>query len=231
MVEQDRVKLNEARVVAFVHAKGTSERLPGKNLRILGDRPLICHAIRNALAAEEIDAVVIDSDYDEILRVGEEAGAIPLKRPEELASNSTTGDDLAYWQASNVPQAEIIVQAVPTSPFVSCLAMDIAIRMLQNHRLIDTVVGVRSEALYWWVNGEPRYLRPNGSIPNSQDLPHTVYETSGLYVIRRGYAYAFKRRLHPTSCLPFELSRLEAIDINTEEDFAFAEVVWKGLTS
>ncbi len=213
-----------AKVVAFVHAKGQSERLPGKNLRILGDRPLICHAIANALAAELVDAVVIDSDSDEILRVGEEAGAIPLKRPAELATNKTTGDDLAHWQASNVPDAEIVVQVVPTCPFISPGSIDRAIADLVEQ---DSVVGMREERLYRWKGGRAAYgdLR----LPNSYELPPTIFETTGLYVVRREYAFRRRRRINMESRTAIWLSKIEAVDINTEEDFQFAEIVWRGM--
>ena len=81
----------ELEVVAFVHAKGQSTRVPGKNMRTLGDAPMFCHAIRNALACKLIDLVVIDSENDEILETGARYGATPLKRPAELASNAATG--------------------------------------------------------------------------------------------------------------------------------------------
>lgn len=68
-----------ARVVAFVHAKGSSERVPGKNLAILGDRPLFTHAIAVARAAAAVDEVVIDSDSEAILSLGAAHGATPLR--------------------------------------------------------------------------------------------------------------------------------------------------------
>lgn len=219
-------RITKDSTVAFVHAKGHSERLPGKNLRLLGGIPLVCHAIRNALAAKEVDHVVIDSDSDEILKVGDEAGAIPLKRPDFLATNVITGDDLAYWQASSVPCAKIIVQVVPTSPFVLPMSIDVAVRIMAHHAY-DGVVGVRSEALYCWGETGPEYRR-NGRLPNSGELDPVVYETTGLYVFRPSIALIRRRRV-PDACAHLDLSRIEAIDINTEEDFWFAEIVWKGM--
>src|SRR5215470_13564834 len=101
-------------VVAFVHAKGTSDRVAGKNLRLLGDRPLFCHAIANARAARRVDLVVIDSEDDEILDLGAAAGAEPLRRPVELANNRTTGDALAFWQASSYARSTYVIQVIPT---------------------------------------------------------------------------------------------------------------------
>ena len=214
----------DLKVVAFVHAKGTSERLPGKNLRVLGDRPLICHAIANSLAAKTVDVVVIDSDSDEILCVGEKAGAVPLKRSAELATNKTSGDDLAGCQADNVPLAEIVVQVVPTSPFVRPKSIDRAIELFRELS-VDSVVAVRSERRYEWRYGQPFY----SNLPNSQDLDPTMYETTGLYVIRQSYAVDHRKRINPAKCAPIYLPTIEAVDINTEEDFQFAEIVWKGL--
>ena len=127
------------KVIAFVHAKGTSTRVPSKNLRILGDKPLFCHAIQNALNAKMVDTVVIDSDSEEILKIGKEYGAMPLHRPKELASNLATGDDLAYWQASNYPDSEIVLQIIPTAPFLHSESIDCAINLLLSRPDKDSV--------------------------------------------------------------------------------------------
>jgi len=218
-----------SKVVAFVHAKGSSERVPGKNLRWLGDRPLFCHAIANALASSRVTRVVIDSDSDEILRIGERHGAEPLRRPSALAQNRATGDDLAYWQASNAASSEIVLQVIPTAPFLSPDSIDRAIELIEE-KDVDSVVGVFSDVFYRWENGKPTYLRGDGSIPNSVDLPPVVFETTGLYVNRTQTVLRTKKRMNPASCAPLHLSRLESIDINTPEDFAFAEIVWRGLS-
>jgi CMP-N-acetylneuraminic acid synthetase len=224
-----RASLNSD-VIAFVHAKGTSERVPGKNMRLLGHKPLFCHAILNALNSRLVTKVVIDSESDEILAIGEKYGAIPLKRPAELATNRTTGDDLAYWQASNYPNAEIVLQVIPTSPFLRSSSIDRAINMILEMG-VDSVVGVFAEVLYKWAGGKPTYFRADGSIPNSAEMSPVVYETTGLYVNRTSFVLVNKRRMNANSCVPLYLSRIEAIDINTVEDFEFALVVWKGLRS
>lgn len=215
-------------VIAFVHAKGTSERVPYKNMRVLGDKPLFCHAITNALNSKLVTQVVIDSESDEILTIGRKYGAVPLKRPVELATNLTTGDDLAYWQASQYPNSMIVLQVIPTSPFLLPSSLDRAIRMISELGL-DSVAGVFAEVLYEWTNGKPGYLRADGSVPNSSELCPVVYETTGLYVNRTHAVLANGRRMNVHSCAPLYLSRLEAVDINTLEDFEFAQIVWRGL--
>lgn len=223
------MRFDKKTIIAFVHAKGTSTRVPSKNLRILGDRPLFCHAVNNAIKSKLVTTVVIDSDSDEILSLGGKYGAIPLKRPAELATNLVTGDDLAYWQASNYPYSDIVLQVIPTAPFLSTTSIDGAIEMLLNNPQTDSIAGVCAEALYRWENGRPVYYNSDGSIPNSFEMVKTVYETTGLYVNYTKAVLSLKRRLNPHNCLPYYLSKIEATDINTPEDFELAEYIWKGL--
>ena len=215
-------------IVAFVHAKGTSVRVPSKNLRKLGDRPLFCHSIRNALNSKLVTKVIIDSENDEILELGKEYGAIPLKRPQSLATNFSTGDDLAYWQASNYPESDIVLQVIPTAPFISSSSIDKAIRKLLDNPSVDSIAGVYEEAFYIWKNGVPSYYRKDGTIPNSTEMNRIMYETTGLYINYTKAVLKTKRRLNPNNCIPFMLSKIETIDINTMDDFKFAEIVWKG---
>ncbi|GAF67899.1 unnamed protein product, partial [marine sediment metagenome] len=65
-------------------------------------------------------------------------------------------------------------------------------------------------------------------IPNAKDMEPYVGETMGLYVIRRKELFESRRRVgyHPYL---MDVSDIEAIDIDTEEDFKFAEIVWKGM--
>ena len=216
-------------IVAFVHAKGSSTRVPSKNLRILGDKPLFCHAIENAKNSKLVTKVVIDSDNEEILRIGESYGAIPLKRPAELATNLATGDDLAYWQASNCKGSSIVLQVIPTAPFLKSDSIDGAIQLLLNNPTVDSVAGVYEDALYRWENGVPAYYKPDGTIPNSFEMGKVVYETTGLYLNYTRFVLENRRRLNPHNCKPFLLSKIESVDINTMEDFEFAELLWKGM--
>lgn len=215
-------------IIAFIPAKGTSERMPNKNIRILGDKPLFCHAIKTALKCNLIDKVIIDSDSDVILSKGAQMGAIPLKRPKELANNKTTGDDLAYYQANKFPLADIIVHITPTAPFIKLCSICKGILSLKRGKF-DSVVGVRLETFYKWEFDRPDYRYLDGKLPNSVDIKPTVYETMGLHVMRSEFVLKNKRRINKINCCPLYLSKIEAIDINTEEDFKFAKIVWKGL--
>lgn len=217
------------KISAFIHAKGTSTRLENKNTRLLNGSPLICYAIKSALLAKKVDKTYIDSDSDEILEIGKELGAIPLKRPAVLANNTISGDDLMIWQAFNAADSDIIVQVVPTCPFTKSSSIDAAIDMLSVHELYNSVTGVRKEALYRWENDVPIY-RINNCLPTSDKIQKTMYETMGLYIARTEAVITQKVRT-PEPCLSLELGAIEAIDINTIDDLEFAEIVAEGLNN
>lgn len=215
-------------VIAIVHAKGKSERIKNKNTRILGDKPLFCHAIEIAKNSN-VDKVVIDSDSDEILKIGESYNAIPLKRPPGLATNDADGNDIAYWAAVNYPESYAIVEVMPTSPFIKSERINEVIKMLKKSKL-NCVFSVRKEQLYKWESYSRAYsFNDIEKIPNSSELYPTIWETTGLYANRTKSILKLKKRINLYGFSYLEISKIEAIDINTEEDFEFAKIVWQGL--
>ncbi len=210
-------------ISAFIHAKSNSKRIFNKNLRELNGKPLFTYALINALKSKLISEVFIDSDSDQILQIGESYGAKALKRPTYLANNSVSGDDLICWQASNLKNSSIILQVVPTSPFIKSESIDNAIKLLIDSD-VNSVVGVASEVFYQWKNGKPTYYK-NGRIPNSFEMEPTVYETTGLYINKLDFVLKEKKRIDKNACKPYFLSKVESIDINNEEDFELAEII------
>lgn len=217
------------RVVAFIPAKGTSERVPNKNTKVLGRKPLFLHIVDTLLACCSIDEVYLDTEtYEVAAHLDVRNKCRVLKRPEELATNATDGNKLLLWEAEQV-EADIYVQALPTAPFLLSRTVDKAIELVKNKW--PSVIAATFRNHYHWdrwadgTGGRARYDARN--IPNAKNLPPTVRETMGLYVIRREELINTGLR---TGHHPYLLgvSDIEAIDIDTEEDFRFAEIIWKG---
>ena len=78
------------RALAVVPARGGSKGLARKNLRLLGGKPLVAHAVAAGLAASLVDRVVCSTDDPEIAEAARLAGAeVPFLRPAELAQDTT----------------------------------------------------------------------------------------------------------------------------------------------
>ena len=207
----------------FIHAKGLSERIPRKNLEVVGNRPLIGHAIKHALDA--CNRVIIDSDDAKILEVGKEYGAKPIKRPAGMSR--ATGDELALYAAQCCnDDTNLIVQLLPTSPFITGESIKRGFKLAEE---IDSVAAVRKEPLYIWKDNKPAYYTPDGIMLESQKMEPFVFETTGLYMVKKRYITKYKKRINCNSVAPLYISKIEAVDINTPEDLSFARLLWKAL--
>lgn len=80
-------------LIALIAARGGSKGVPGKNLAPFCGRPLLEWSIEQALEAEPVDSVWVTSDDDEILDAAVAAGANPVKRPPELATDESSSED------------------------------------------------------------------------------------------------------------------------------------------
>lgn len=106
-------------MVAFLPAKGTSERIESKNMKLLNGKPLFLHTLEKLCKCDFIDDVYLDSDSDEILYYAKSyLNYIPLKRDPGLATNKTDGHQMFYNEIRQV-EADIYIQILCTSPFIS----------------------------------------------------------------------------------------------------------------
>jgi CMP-N-acetylneuraminic acid synthetase/regulator of RNase E activity RraA len=212
------------KIVAFVPAKGSSERIVNKNLSVLDGEYLFKRKLRQLLNCHLINEVFLDTDSEEIANLARDLPVRIIKRPKELASNATDGHDLFAWECQQC-DADIYIQALCTAPFVTDETIERAILELIGSSNNDSLVAMSYAKQYTWEKGEPNYGR--GRIPNSVDLPQINIESMALYMIKAS-ALSTKKRfgLMP---LFFELNPTELIDINWPSDIVLAETVASGI--
>jgi CMP-N,N'-diacetyllegionaminic acid synthase len=139
---------NEAQVLAVIAARGGSERLPNKNLRELGGKPLIVWAIERALNAKYVDRVVLTTDSEEIAEVGKAAGAeVPFIRPADLSTNlidtTLVVRHCVEWLVKHEGyRPDLVVHQFPTTPFATSSLTDECIELLVSNPDADSVVTV-----------------------------------------------------------------------------------------
>lgn len=213
------------KTVAFLPVKGTSTRVPNKNLRIFNGEPLFVFTLRKLLRCQFIDEVYLDSESEEILEVGRRLGARTLKRDPSLANNKTDGNRLFMNEVRQV-DADIYIQHLCTSPFVKESTIRAAVDLLATNQSIDSVVLGKEDKYYHWDERQPLYDMDN--IPNSVDLPAERTEAMALYVIRKEAALKTERRIGNQPQLLLG-DPIELIDINEEVDLQLAGIVGAGL--
>ena len=208
------------RVVAFLPCKGSSERIPNKNTRSLGGEPLFVRTLKKLLLCKDITEVYVDSDDEKIRQLAQVYGAKTLKRPGYLATNETDGHTLFNWEVSQVPGADLYVQALCTAPFVKVSTWRYAVMSLPIMDNDSMVLG-RAIGEYEWDEDGPLYPLP---IPNSVDLPATLVESMSFYATKPSVTTGRVGK-NPYLLLA---TPIEHLDINTEEDWELAELVVEG---
>ena len=216
------------KIIAFVPAKGDSERVPGKNRAILDGEHLFKRKLRQALDCKDITEVCLDTDDPALADLADDLPVSWLKRPKGLASNATDGHEMFAWQCSQRPDADIWVQLLCTAPFITADTIHRAIDALLANPQADSLVGVSKARHYCWEGGGPVYMDGDGRIPNSVDLPETTIEAMSLYIVRKGPQNALPVRRFGANPVLFELDPVEQIDINTPSDFGLAETIAAG---
>ncbi len=231
--------LPEAITTAVITARGGSKRLPGKNIRPLGGKPLIVWTIEAALGADEVDQVIVSTDDEITAEISRKAGAeIPFRRPEELSGDlSSHYDVIAHaldWLEADgrLPQTCLLLQ--PTSPFRTAAHIDAAIR---ERRMLDA----ESMASVSHVSDHPAFMLrkgENGTLTalwprkeeyqRSQDHDELFVLNGAIYVFS---PTAFRQRKTVLSPSPvgFVMDRIVSLDIDNAEDFALAEALMKNL--
>lgn len=213
------------KIVAFVPAKGSSERIQNKNLTILDGEYLFKRKLRQLLACPLIDEVYLDTDSDDIAALAADLPVQRLVRPSDLASNKTDGHELFAWECSNV-KADIYIQSLCTAPFIDASTVARALEELLKNPEQDSLIAVSKEKQYLWKDHQPSYLI-DGRIPNSVDLPVSIIEAMSLYIVRSPKESP-KSRFRPRPIL-FEITPQEAVDINWPQDLLLGETIAAGI--
>lgn len=221
---------------AVVLARGGSRRLPGKNKKLLGGKPLFVWSVMAALEADVFDEVWVSSDDSEILEIARGmAGVIPDERPAELCGDNVSGSEvmtclidkaLARRNASD----NRFCMLHPTSPFRDGNRIGEAMAMLENDG-VDFVVGVKEYGI------PPHFalsIDKQGVVPvhegyltkmtHTRQAPVLYHPAGGLYA-GRCETFLTMRSFYGKRTRGLVLDSLTGWDINTPDEFAVAEAI------
>ncbi|AOS44988.1 CMP-N,N'-diacetyllegionaminic acid synthase [Lacunisphaera limnophila] len=223
------------RILALIPARGGSKRLPGKNLKPLGGKPMIAWSIDAAKDIAEVCDILVSTDDSEIAAVSRQAGAmVPWLRPAELATDTATSVDVAlhaldWYEASCGPVGGLLLLQ-PTSPFRTARTIRQGIELFRQ-RSAEPVLAVAKPHLHplWALKRDGdylrRYLAGDGLETRSQDLPEAFFPTGSLYLIAPAVLRA-TRSFVGARVVPLLIEAPhEALDVDTEWDFKIAQMV------
>jgi CMP-N-acetylneuraminic acid synthetase len=214
------------RTAAVVPMRHNSERVPGKNYRPLAGIPLYHHIIRTLASVDEIDLIVIDTDSGFI--IDDCAASFPrvqvLLRPEHLRDGAIAMNDVLLNTLGQIA-ADVVLQTHSTNPFLTADTLSAALKLFARpDRQFDSIFSVtRLQARLWDAETRPVNHDPSVLL-RTQDLAPIFIENSCFFIFTPNL---LRDRGNRIGARPFmyEMGSLEAVDIDTEEDFSLAAAI------
>lgn len=207
----------EKKVVAFVPIKLNSQRLPHKNKLPIGNKPLCYHICNTLLQVENIDEVYVYCSDEDVLNYIPE-GVKFLKRDKYLDGDMVKGAEI-YSSFINEVDSDIYILAHTTSPFTKVETVSNALENVL-FKGYDSALSVQKIQTFSWYDEKPINYDVN-DIPRTQDLKPIFVETSAFFMFEKGVFVNEGRRIGDNPYLQ-EVDHIEAIDIDTKEDYEFA---------
>lgn len=216
------------KVASLVPMRHHSQRVSGKNYRLLAGKPLYHHIITTLLAVPEISQVVVDTDSQEImdgLVQGFPDVAI-LPRPDQLRADTIPMNEILLYDTSQVA-ADFYLQTHSTNPLLKPETISRAIQaFLSDYPGHDSLFSVtRMQTRLWDQNGRPMNHDP-AILLQTQDLPPVFEENSCIYIFTRENLLKRRNRLGERP-LMFEVGADEAWDIDDEMDFEITDFLMR----
>ena len=228
-------------ILSFIPARGGSKGIHKKNIQQLNNHPLIAYTICSSLKCDLIQKTVVSSDDSNILKCAEEYGAEIIKRPKELALDSSpTAPSIQHaldeLEKSNF-KPDFIILNQPTVPFRLVKDLKDAILLLKDD--IDAVMSLSSVPAHY----HPKWLK---LINNNQvfsfikdgEVNHPILETEKYwqrqqlypdYYWKNGAIYIMSYdsimrlgHIYGNKCAPLLIPNNRIVNIDTQMDLELA---------
>jgi len=221
--------MNNKKIIALLPMKGHSERVPNKNIRLFGGRPLFHQVAETLEACDCVESILINTDSEEIAADAREhfSKVKIVERPHNLqgdfvAMNDIIGHDL------KVSSGEHYLQTHSTNPLLTKTTVEAAVEhyfnSLDDHDSLFTVT--RLQTRLYWESGDPVNHSPD-ELLRTQDLPPVFEENSNLFIFSKNSFFATGNKRIGMNPIMFPMNKLEAVDIDEEVDFRLAEMLYR----
>ncbi|MDE6490111.1 MAG: pseudaminic acid cytidylyltransferase [Muribaculaceae bacterium] len=226
------------RRIAIIPARGGSKRIPRKNVRSFMGKPVIAYSIEAALASGVFDEVMVSTDDDEIAEVACRYGAsVPFMRSADTAGDYATTAavirEVLQEYSDKGREFDAFACIYATAPFVTPDRLREAFDRI-GHGGIDSAFTVVPFSYPVWrglvdgAGGRVVMQWPEYRDSRSQDLT-PVYHDAGQFYVSTVAGFDRNGSLWGDNTAAIVLSELEVQDLDTETDWALAEMKYRML--
>jgi CMP-N,N'-diacetyllegionaminic acid synthase len=220
------------KILYLIPARAGSKGLPGKNTKLLGDKPLIVHSIDFAMKnINKGDELCISTNDEDVLAITSGLGIhVPFKRPEELASDIANSYDvimhaIKYYEDNN-KYFDLVLLLQPTSPFRNQQDFENLIQSYDDE--VEMIVSVKKakENPYFTLfeENESGFLDKSkkGNFQRRQECPD-VFAFNGSMYLMKVSALKSKTISEFINIKKIIMPEERSIDIDTMADWTLAE--------
>ena len=224
------------KILAIIPARGGSKGVPGKNTKLLAEKPLIAYSIEQAIASSSFAKIIVSTDDEAIAQIGLDYGAeVPFIRPSELSNDEASSiavvqHAVAFFESKN-EFYDAICLLQPTSPFreKGFIAKSIAKFSAINSDALVSVLPVPNEYNPHWIfeadkNGMLQIATGEKEIiKRRQELPQAFFRDGAIYLTK--IASIKKGTFYGETLSYIENNPSLYVNIDTMEDWLQAEQI------
>jgi len=220
-----------SKVIAFLPMRKGSQRVKNKNIRdFAGIKGGLCYIkISQLLKVKEIEKIIVSTNDEEVKNIAKSFDLNKIiidNRPEYLASSLTSTDELIKYVPSIIKEG-IVLWTHVTSPFVDeNIYKDMIEKYFENLRAFDSLMSVTKIQTFLWNKEWPiNYDRKTEKWPRTQTLKPLYEINSAAFIADINIYRKLNDRIGKRPYL-YELDKIKSFDIDWEEDFEIAEILW-----
>ena len=215
------------KILSIIPARGGSKGLLRKNIIDLNGKPLIGWTIEASLKSRYITKTIVSSDDNEILEVSKKYGANVLKRPDNLATDTSSSQSVVEHTITELEKVnekyDYLVLLQPTSPLRDRNDIDEAFETLfeKNATALISVKEYDNKILKAFIDNQEGFIEGvrNNIYPfmRRQDLPK-VYMSNGAIYITKVDEFLKNKSFWTEKTVKFVMDEIKSMDIDTKED-------------
>lgn len=223
------------KIVALLPMKENSERVPNKNLKDFSGKPLYHRVMETLLNSAYIDIVVVNTDSEAIksdLKRHFESKVIVINRPPKIIGDFVSMNKIIECDINTI-DADFYLQTHSTNPLLKTESVNQAIEKmiaLSENNEFDSVFSVtKLQTRLYNSDGVPFNHNPE-ELLRTQDLEPLYEENSNFYIFtKESFVNSGSKRIGLNPFM-FEIDKIEAVDIDENQDFIIAESIFKLLS-
>ncbi len=221
------------KILAIIPARGGSKRIPLKNIKEFCNRPMISWPIEVLKASNYVTDILVSTESKRIQQIAEDWGAsAPFLRPKELADDQTGTKEVikhaTEWYVENIKTPDLVLTIYPTAVFIEEEDIENAINLIDETGS-SSIVACK-EYIYpiqraVFINKDQKIemFQPEFSLTRTQDCEPAYHDAAQLYLSTTKQILSDEDEFSSTSSSMLIIPRHRAVDIDTPDDFEFAE--------